>query len=150
MTLMASVGVKSWATAGTLLGMLRERGTIIPWDTDIDVLIRRSDLETVKKVLESAPVRVSFIDKVDHGHGHLLAYVYSEKKVLDVDAPHVEIWVAQESKKMQRANVTFPLVGCVMYDVPMYCPGRYMDVLIAGYGPNWSTPCKAKSSNCKT
>ena len=58
MTLMASVGVKSWATAGTLLGMVRERGTNIPWDTDIDVLVRRSDLETVKKVLESAPVRV--------------------------------------------------------------------------------------------
>jgi len=148
--MMRAAGVKPWATAGTLLGIVRERGTIIPWDTDVDILVRQEDLDAVTTALEKATVKVSIIDKAEHGHGHLLAYVYSQTKVAHEDAPHVEIWIAKETKKMQRSNVTFPLIGCALYGTPLYCPGRYLDVLHAGYGPTWSTPCKAKSSNCKT
>eukprot|EP00760_Papus_ankaliazontas_P026020 PhM_4_TR2991/c0_g2_i1/m.14356 len=145
-----------WATAGTLLGLLRNKGTIIPWDTDIDILIWPHDEKRLRRALEAADVvahhKTMFLEK-EHGHGRLFAFFYDTPTVIHEDAPHVEVWVAQEHKKMQRRNVTVPLRNCRMYGGAvsgLKCPARSLDVLRAGYGENWQTPCKSRSSNCKT
>jgi hypothetical protein len=167
----ASVG--AWLTAGTLLGAVREGGVFIPWDTDVDVLVSPQHEAAVVKMLRShsrpAPskkkrivVRAStddddvlkFAARVndepkEHAHGKLIGFVYGTPDFRHAEASRVEIWVAQETKKMQQSAVNLPMQPCVLYDAPVQCPKNPLDVLKRGYGPFWCVPCKAQSQNCK-
>lgn len=43
--------IEYWLTDGTLLGAVRHKG-YIPWDDDVDVCVKASDIERVKNILE--------------------------------------------------------------------------------------------------
>ena len=153
---MRSQKVEFWLTAGTLLGAVREGGTLISWDTDIDILIQQSDVERVSRQLSSTHPPGSgghrnFYKEYrkDHAHGHILGVVYGTPEFRHEEASRVEIWVRQESKKMQKSAINFPTQPCYLYDVLVACPSHPISVLEHGYGSNWCRPCKHKTSNCK-
>lgn len=140
-----------WLTSGTLLAAVRERGVFIPWDTDVDVLVDTKSEDAARKALNDAAVvrtAAKLIDK-DHAHGRILGSVYGTKVFRSDDESHVEIWVRQQSRKMQRASLTFPLQPCFLYDLEIRCPANPLQVLANGYGESWCRPCKHRSSNCR-
>lgn len=165
----------AWVTAGTLLGATREGGVFIPWDTDVDVLISPQHEKLVLALLrahskprasarapkivvaerddeEDDPLRFAAMvvdEPKDHAHGKMIGVVYGTPDTRHEEASRVEIWVAQESRKMQRADVNLPLQPCRVYDVAAWCPAKPVEVLERGYGPFWCVACKAKSQNCK-
>ena len=85
----------------------------------------------------------------DHAHGRMIGVVYGTPHFRHPEASRVEIWVAQEDRKMQRAAVNLPRQPCRVYDVLAACPARPLDVLESGYGPFWCVSCKTRSQNCK-
>jgi hypothetical protein len=152
MSRLKGIEVKAWLTAGSLLGSIREGGVLVPWDTDIDILIRQSDQPQVVEALfhgKGPDAFGSVLIEKEQDHGFLLGAVYSASTIRHPMASRVEVWVQREAKKMQRSSITFPLKPCLLYDVPCWCPNHSGEVLVAGYGADWCLPCKAKSSSCK-
>ena len=149
-------------TAGSLLAAVREDGFFIPWDTDVDLLLQPSDESRVAAVLRANEAAAGATKKdrrvvtklidppLAHDHGRLLGYVYGTPAYRHAEASRVEIWVALESKKMQRRGLVLPLRPCRLQGVAAMCPARAEDVLLAGYGERWCVRCKARSSNCKS
>ena len=81
--------------------------------------------------------------------GLLVGVLYGTVEYQHEEASHLEIWSAQEDKKMQRRAINLPLQRCFLYDVPLWCPRDPLRVLDAGYGPYWCVPCKSKTQNCR-
>lgn len=163
--------VTLWLTAGTLLGAFREQGVLIPWDTDADLLVSpeqaanvehsllklsnlyRSDTSKDGKHPEDFAAKlehpaVAILNK-EHAHGKLLGVIYGTHRYFHDESSRIEIWVRDETKKMQRKAINEPVVRCSLYGMSMWCPSDPIAVLHAGYGPTWCFPCKHKTSNCK-
>jgi hypothetical protein len=97
----------------------------------------------------SAFVATAFSEVKEHAHGRLVGVLYGSRVFRHEEASRVEIWVAQETKKMQRSIINLPVQKCRMYDLSLSCPADPLAVLFAGYGPYWCVPCKSRSQNCK-
>lgn len=55
-------GIEYWLDGGTLLGAVRHGG-FIPWDDDLDINVRRSDIPRIRKILqEELPSNLCFQD----------------------------------------------------------------------------------------
>lgn len=165
----SDVGVDVWLTAGSLLGAVREGGFVIPWDTDVDVLVSASDENALLKALQerstpnggyvdpavAAASDVSqfyatvFRDVKPHAHGRMVAVVYGTPWYRHEEAARVELWGAVSSRKMQDPAVNLPVQPCLLNGVATKCPKDPLAVLDRGYGAHWCVACKDKHSNCK-
>lgn len=137
-------GVLMWLGDGTLLGARRGHGTIIPWDTDVDVFITSKERAKAAKALKDAHDSGHLQHAWEKDpHGRDMYWVYWAPKRIRGDS-HMEIWVTDGTK--QRRNnfsLVFPLQPCPFYDFTALCPSSVDAILTVAYG-NWRTPDKER------
>eukprot|EP01064_Diplonema_japonicum_P017983 TRINITY_DN2653_c0_g1_i1.p1 TRINITY_DN2653_c0_g1~~TRINITY_DN2653_c0_g1_i1.p1 ORF type:complete len:408 (+),score=105.61 TRINITY_DN2653_c0_g1_i1:48-1226(+) len=137
-------GIPMWLGDGTLLGTRRGHGTVIPWDTDIDVFAKKEDkariITALKEGVHSGDLPHAW-EKDRHGRN--MFWVYYSKKKMAGDS-HLEIWLT-DGKKEKRNNfdLVFPLQPCPFYDFTVLCPQKVNAILTIAYG-HWRTPDKEK------
>jgi lipopolysaccharide cholinephosphotransferase len=72
--------VDYWLCGGTLIGAVRHKG-FIPWDDDIDIVIKRKDLDNLKTCLKlELPEYLKFVEPADGGDA-FFDFVYRVKDV---------------------------------------------------------------------
>jgi len=152
-----------WAGFGTLLAVMREPGVVIPWDTDIDLFVEQSqpglgclheELAVATRVPVGCTAKLVSADDdgtTTHAHGKKFALIYGSSPLVDERDSRVEVWIRDETKKSQRADIVFPLVPCEesLYGRHMRCPRKAHAALNASYGPRWCNYCKHTTSACK-
>eukprot|EP01065_Artemidia_motanka_P031212 TRINITY_DN3746_c0_g2_i1.p1 TRINITY_DN3746_c0_g2~~TRINITY_DN3746_c0_g2_i1.p1 ORF type:complete len:419 (+),score=141.20 TRINITY_DN3746_c0_g2_i1:68-1324(+) len=137
-----NAGVRFWLGDGTLLGARRGHGTIIPWDTDVDVFITSKEKAATVKALRAAHASGELPHAWEKDpHGRNMFWVYWSKKKQAGDS-HMEIWVT-DGLKQRRNNfsLVFPLQPCPFFDFTALCPNKVDRILEIAYG-DWQTPNK--------
>lgn len=118
---------------------------------EIDVKVARLLMQARDAVFGGKITTKALEPPNDHAHGRLIGYVYGTHELSHhEESPRAEIWIQQESRKMQKAALVYPTRRCVLQDVDVRCPAEGEKVLVAGYGDKWNVPCKVKASNCKS
>eukprot|EP01060_Flectonema_neradi_P014646 TRINITY_DN2127_c1_g1_i2.p1 TRINITY_DN2127_c1_g1~~TRINITY_DN2127_c1_g1_i2.p1 ORF type:complete len:350 (+),score=84.02 TRINITY_DN2127_c1_g1_i2:67-1116(+) len=92
-------GIDMYVGDGTLLGSRRGHGTVIPWDTDIDVFSRIEDKDRIMKALKAASDSGDLPHAYEKDkHGRKMIWVYYAKKRITGDS-HLEIWLTDGKQK---------------------------------------------------
>eukprot|EP00659_Diplonema_papillatum_P012381 gene12381-19148_t len=118
-------GIDMWLGDGTLLGARRGHGTVIPWDTDIDVFAKKEDKKRIKQALQDAAAggRLPHAWEQDR-HGRSMLWVYWAKK-RKVGDSHLEIWFTDgTNQRRNNFSLVFPLKPCPFYDFTVLCPNK--------------------------
>ena len=125
-----NAGIDMWIGDGTLLGARRGHGTIIPWDTDIDVFSKMEDKQRIKEALHAAAKDGSLPHAWEKDpHGRQMYWVYFSKKKKAGDS-HLEIWLTDGLKeKRSNFSLVYPLQPCPFYDFTVMCPQKVCALL---------------------
>ena len=143
-------------TYGTLLGIVRDGG-LIPWDTDIDLVVLESDLEAVERVIRD-PSFSQMIGQVG-GSNHDLASDGTLKRIsIEIAVEEVTIPVDIDIVRPKHNKMEFfsPLERekIMVVDRSIFepkrshewagavigLPNRVEEFLELLYGPEWRTP----------
>ena len=125
-----NAGIDMYIGDGTLLGSRRGHGTVIPWDTDIDVFSRLEDKDKITDALKAA----SKSGELPHAwekdkHGRKMIWVYYAKKRITGDS-HLEIWLTDGKQKRNNQSLVYPLKPCPFYDFTVLCPNKVCVLLL--------------------
>lgn len=145
-----SLGLETFVTGGTLLGLVRD-GKLISNDDDADVAYVSRHQNPSDVVLESYDVERVLaghgLETVRHSSGHLQVMFggtgYTDGHYVDIFTYFVtEGWFYGTFHARERANdvTIFPL-GTLSHDgLELPVPANSGQLLQAIYGPNWQTP----------
>jgi len=97
--LFCGFGVPYWATAGTLLGAERNRG-MIPWDDDVDVVIREIDRSRIVSKAFNREAGIYGYKMVRWGPIYRLYHTKSNAE--GHGWPFIEVWAAKRMRKVRR------------------------------------------------
>jgi len=123
---------------GTLLGQVRHNETFIPWDTDVDIVVMKTDQEKVTKILceefsnkydivkEEKIVKINF-SKLNQLHADI--YFWEEHDTILIDTLN-DYWI---KNRLLREDV-FPLAFGKLYDLRVKVPKNSKTVLKETYG----------------
>ena len=154
--------VTYFLSTGSALGAIRHSGTIVPWDTDVDIAIFPNDADKVRSIFSSAVVFGKSNDtkpatrrKVkplhffnDDPQGKPMYWVHHSASGQPAGGPHVEIFF--DAVYTAYPKQLLPLRTCPFYGREVYCPSTGMfDVWFPGgwtiyggghyHGPNRCT-----------
>lgn len=128
---------------GTLLGGVRHQG-LIPWDTDIDIVINYKDIEKILHILQHELGNQYFIENQSSPNiaGGLLRVFLSKKNTLHVDLfayiEEEENIVFAYHRKIKKETL-FPLTKIKLYEKSFWAPNNAKKHLKAIYGDDCMT-----------
>lgn len=141
-------GIEWWIEAGTFLGCIRNGGSFIGHDKDIDVgVLGDENAEDIVRAMESVGFTVGHRFG-EHGKG--LEISFESDKGIKVDVfffyeDGTKLWhAAWRGGKMIRLeferSVILPTVEDKMEGITVETPGQAEAYLVARYGEAWRTP----------
>lgn len=144
--LLLKIRVPFWFSAGTTLGLVREKDKYIKHDTDIDLEALTQDAEAIKQLMLSSGYDLRRTQMYE-GRYMQQAYVYKD---IIVDFYFYEF--NKEKTELVNYNengiLTIPsrMVDKLEVVHGFPCPSPVEEYLEFRYGENWKTPKKKKGS----
>lgn len=131
--------IQYFISFGTLLGSVRHGG-IIPWDTDIDIIISKDDQERIYQILQQ-DLKKQYLTRIDQNEnlvgGEVVRVFFSEKNYLHVDLfPYVKSGdtLSFYEQKTFKLEDIFPLSKVSFYDFTVSAPKEVEGHLLSLYG----------------
>jgi hypothetical protein len=137
--------IQYFISFGTLLGAVRHKG-IIPWDTDIDIIIAKKDQGKIYNVLLNELNNRSYSVKIDPDENiageELIRVFLSETNSIHVDLfPYIENaeQITFYKNKVFKIEDIFPLSQIRFYDLMLSAPKDIGHHLATLYGSDYMT-----------
>ncbi|RNC37625.1 hypothetical protein TcCL_NonESM13202 [Trypanosoma cruzi] len=111
-----SANITYFLSTGTALGVRRHAGSIIPWDTDVDISVYPGDEKKVEQLLQNNGEHYFRRD----WKGRFMFWVYHSKDGKPQTGPHVEIFYDPVYTRFP--HLLLPLEDCLFYSEPVKCP----------------------------
>lgn len=122
--------VTYFLSTGSALGSVRHGGTIIPWDTDVDIAIFPQDEAKVGEIFRGNAHHHFNKDPL----GKPMYWIHASADGKPADGPHVEVFFDPVYTAYPASLL--PLEPCKFYDVQLNCPKRAM--LDVWFPSGWS------------
>ena len=113
-------GIPYFLSTGTALGARRHGGTIIPWDTDVDLAIFPNGTELLKQTFQKNKLHYFHKDINDKP----MYWIHHSANGKPAGGPHVEIFADPVYTKYP--TKLLPLETCYFYGHRVKCPGQGM------------------------
>eukprot|EP00667_Euglena_gracilis_P014744 EG_transcript_15281 len=127
-------GIQMWLALGSLLGAVRHNGTIIAWDLDADVYVRKTDKRKTYALFEAQGNARHFWNP-----RRRTALVHTGPTLVH-DLPFVELIFWEDEVMGQYGPLVFPLRRCRFCQaLALWCPREPAKLLTAWYGRGWAT-----------
>lgn len=118
MKLLETAGIQYFLSTGTAIGAYRHHGTIIPWDTDVDIAIFPKDAERAKSLFKGRTEHFYEVDKLGKG----MFWVHASPNGKPKGGPHVEVF--HEPTYTSNLTALLPLQNCSWYGYMAKCPNQ--------------------------
>ena len=123
MGVLDKANISYFLSTGSALGAIRHGGTIVPWDTDVDMAIYPSDTNAVKELFTSEDnVRLHYFNKDPLGKP--MYWIHHSRNGKPAGGPHVEIFFDKVYTAYPKELL--PLQPCDFYGRRASCPSTTM------------------------
>lgn len=123
MGVLDNANITYFLSTGSALGAIRHGGTIVPWDTDVDIAIYPSDTNAVKELFTSEDnARLHYFNKDPLGKP--MYWIHHSRNGKPAGGPHVEIFFDKVYTAYPKELL--PLQPCDFYGRRASCPKTAM------------------------
>jgi hypothetical protein len=123
--------IEYFLSTGTALGARRHNGTMVPWDTDVDLAVHPKYERQIETLLKDNQERFFHMDTL----GKKMFWIHYSANGKPSGGPHVEVFFEPDYTKHPES--LYPLEKCLFYNRSVACPNLKMfDVW---YPTGWKT-----------